>query len=194
MNKFNKDYWEERYQTDAAPWDMGEVTPPIKNYIDQLSDKSLKILVPGAGNGHEFEYLIQQGFTNSYVLDIAPSPLENIKKRLPELSEEHLLLDDFFEHKGEYDLIIEQTFFCALSPDLRNKYVEKMHSLLKPGCKIAGLMFQFPLTEDGPPFGGSAEEYTETFGKLFTIKTMETAHNSIERRQGKELFVIFEKK
>ncbi|OIQ15803.1 MAG: SAM-dependent methyltransferase [Flavobacterium sp. MedPE-SWcel] len=194
MTTLDKNYWENRYQTDSFPWDAGTITLPIKTYIDQLTNKSSKILVPGAGNGHEFEYLIQKGFNNSYVLDIAPTPLENIKKRLPELSNEHLLYGDFFEHKSQYDLIIEQTFFCALPPTLRAKYIQKMHSLLATGGKLAGLLFQFPLTEEGPPFGGSIEEYQKSFGDLFKIHTLETAHNSIKPREGKELFFIFEKK
>ena len=194
MTAFDKNYWENRYLSDSAPWDMGEITLPIKEYIDQLTDKSIKVLVPGAGNGHEFEYLIQQGFENSYVLDIAPSPLENIRKRLPYLDSKHLILDDFFNHAEQYDLIIEQTFFCALDPSLRKQYAEKMHSLLSPKGKLAGLFFQFPLTEKGPPFGGNAEEYMATFSPLFNIHVLETAHNSINQREGKELFFIFEKK
>ncbi len=194
MTTLDKKYWEDRYLNDSAPWDAGEVTTPIKEYIDQLTEKSLKILVPGAGNGHEFEYLIQQGFNNSYVLDIAPTPLSNIKERLPELDSKHLILDDFFKHQNQYDLIVEQTFFCALDPSLRKQYAEKMHNLLAPNGKLAGLFFQFPLTEQGPPFGGSIEEYIATFENLFTIHTMETAHNSIKPREGKELFFIFEKK
>ena len=194
MTTFDKNYWEDRYLNDSAPWDVGEITQPIKEFIDQLNDKSIKILVPGAGNGHEFEYLIQEGFKNSYVLDIAPTPLENVKKRLPELDNKHLILDDFFKHEGQYDLIVEQTFFCALDPSLRKQYAEKMHSLLAPNGKLAGLFFQFPLTEKGPPFGGCAEEYTATFSDLFTIRIMETAYNSIKPREGKELFFIFEKK
>lgn len=152
MTNFDKEYWESRYQENASPWDIGTVTPPLQKYIDQLTDTSLKILVPGAGNGYEFEYLINKGFTNSYVLDIAPTP------------------------------------------GLRNKYAEKMHSLLSKNGKIAGVLFQFPLTEAGPPFGGSIEEYIELFSPFFTINTLSTAYNSIPRRMDKELFFIFEKK
>ncbi|QYJ67394.1 methyltransferase [Flavobacterium litorale] len=194
MTTFDKNYWENRYQNDSSPWDIGTITTPLKEYIDQITDKSLRILVPGAGNGHEFEYLVTQGFTNSHVLDIAPTPLENIRERLPELDSSRLIYDDFFKHDATYDLIIEQTFFCALDPSLREKYIKKMHSLLAPKGKLAGLLFQFPLTEQGPPFGGDSEEYKKSFGDLFTIHTLETAHNSIKPREGKELFFIFEKK
>jgi len=99
----------------------------------------------------------------------------------------------FFEHEGNYDLILEQTFFCALDPELREKYVEKVTALLNPRAKIAGVLFQFPLTEVGPPFGGSKEEYRTLFQNQFEIKTLETANNSIKPRLGNELFLSLSK-
>jgi methyl halide transferase len=191
--ELNKTYWETRYQNNETGWDAGSITTPLKDYIDQLTNTDLKILIPGAGNGYEFDYLIQKGFTNVFVIDIAPSPLEAIKKRNPEYSS-HLLLGDFFELNDTFDLILEQTFFCALNTKLRTDYVSKMHQLLNPNGKLAGLLFDFPLTNEGPPFGGSKEEYSELFSNKFEIKTLEKAHNSIKPREGKELFFIFEAK
>jgi hypothetical protein len=69
-----------------------------------------------------------------------------------------------------------------------------MAAILKPKGKISGLLFQFPLTEKGTPFGGSKQEYLGLFSKLFYIKTLETAYNSIKPRKESELFIIFEKK
>src|SRR6187401_704304 len=88
--KLNSNYWENRYLNNETGWDVGKITTPIKEYIDQLEDKSIKILIPGAGNGYEFEYLIEKGFPNSYVVDFADSPLKNIKSRIPNAKEEQL--------------------------------------------------------------------------------------------------------
>lgn len=192
--KLNSNYWEERYKNDETGWDVGEITTPLKNYIDQIDDKSIKILIPGGGNSYEFEYLLSLGFKNVFVLDYAQAPLDNIQKRIPNCDSNKLIKADFFEHEGHYDLILEQTFFCALDPSLREKYVTKMLSLLEPKGKIVGLLFQFPLTDVGPPFGGSQEEYSALFQDAFDIKTLETANNSIKPRQGNELFFIFNKK
>lgn len=186
-------YWEKRYQKGEIGWDAGKITTPIKEYIDQLSDKNIKILIPGAGNGYEFDYLIEKGFQNVYVIDIAETPLNNIKIRKPEFAS-HLIHSDFFTLDTTFDLIIEQTFFCALPPEMRTQYVEKMASLLNPKGKLAGLLFDFPLTSEGPPFGGSKEEYIKRFTPKFEIKTLERAHNSIKPRENKELFFIFEVK
>ena len=186
-------YWEERYQKGETGWDIGQISTPLKDYIDQLTDKNIKILIPGAGNGYEFDYLIKNGFKNVYVIDIAASPLKNIAKKNPEFVS-NLIHNDFFVLNDKFDLILEQTFFCAISPSMRSNYVTKMHEILNPNGKIAGLLFNFPLTEEGPPFGGSTEEYLELFSKYFHINTLEKAYNSIKPRQNKELFFIFEVK
>jgi hypothetical protein len=191
--KMNKDYWEDRYKSNEIGWDVGTITTPLKEYVDQIEDKELKILIPGAGNGHEFDYLIEKGFSNITVIDIAEQPLESLKKRNPTYTK-NFIKDDFFNLDKTFDLVIEQTFFCALNPELRAKYVKQMHSLLEENGKIVGLLFDFPLTEVGPPFGGSKIEYLNLFSKKFKIKTLERAYNSIKPRKDKELFFIFEKK
>lgn len=192
--KLNKEYWEGRYADAHLGWDIGSVSTPLKEYIDQLNNKNLKILVPGAGNGYEVVYLHKCGFQNVYVIDIARQPLEQLKLVLPEIQHSHLIHGDFFDlGLKDFDLILEQTFFCALHPQLRKNYVQKMVQLLKPGGKLAGLLFDFPLTDQGPPFGGSLAEYKDLFSPYFTINVLERANNSIPPRKDKELFFIFEK-
>lgn len=186
-------YWEERYQKGETGWDTGSITTPLKEYIDQLTDKNLKILIPGAGNGYEFDYLITKGFRNVFVVDIAETPLNNIKMRKPEFAY-HLIHSDFFKLDDTFDLILEQTFFCSLPPEMRLHYVEKMATLLNTKGKLVGLLFDFRLTYEGPPFEGSVSKYLNLFSKKFNIKTLEKTHNSIKPRENKELFFIFEVK
>lgn len=186
-------FWAERYSTGQTGWDAGAITTPLKEYIDGLPTKDLVILIPGGGNSYEAEYLMKQGFKHVHLLDWAEAPLNNLKQRASDFPDEHLIQADLFDHTGQYDLIIEQTFFCAIDPELRMKYAEKMHSLLKPGGKLVGLLFQFPL-ETGPPFGGSKEEYLGYFEDLFHIKHMDECYNSIKPRAGKELFIELIKK
>lgn len=191
----NKSYWSQRYRDNRLGWDIGAVSDPLKNYIDQLEDRSLKILVPGSGYGHEVVYLWQQGFTEVYAADISAEPLRKISEQLPDFPDSHLLEGDVLQmEEGDYDLILEQTFFCSLLPSLRHDYVRAMHRLLKTGGKLAGVLFDTHFESDGPPFGGNAEEYEQLFSPLFRIKVLEPAYNSIPPRAGMELFFIFEKK
>ena len=196
MNKtdLHKDYWEAKYKNNTTGWDIGYIATPIKEYIDQLKNKQLKILIPGAGNSYEATYLLQRGFQYISVLDIAEQPLQNIMNRVSTFPKRNLIQQNFFEHTDTYDLIIEQTFFCAIHPDLRLKYVEKMNHLLNSNGKLAGLFFNFELTEEGPPFGGNINEYKSLFSTYFNIKVLEKCYNSIKARSDRELFFIFEKK
>lgn len=192
--KFNQQFWDEKYQKGLTGWDIGSVSTPIKEYIDQLKDKSLKILIPGGGNSYEAEYLFNKGFSNVYVMDISKEPLKNIKSRIPDFPSSHLLHQNFFTAEGQYDLIFEQTFFCAISPSKRTDYVNKMHELLKPNGYLVGLLFQIPLNDDHPPFGGNKTEYQNLFKEKFDFEIMETAYNSIPPRAGNELFIKMKKK
>lgn len=188
----DKEYWKYRYQNKQTGWDIGYASPPIINYFDQLTDRNLKILIPGCGNAYEAEYLFNQGFKNIYILDLVEDVLQNFKRRLPEFPSEKLICADFFSYQNKFDLIIEQTFFCALPPERRQDYINKVSSLLSKKGKLVGLLFDKEFEYDGPPFGGSKEEYELLFSQSFTIKTLENCYNSIEPRMGNELFFIFE--
>ncbi len=196
MNKEElENFWRDRYQEGQTGWDIGYPSPPLTEYLDQLEDKTRRILIPGAGNAYEAEYAWKQGFTQVHILDVAPEPLQAFRQRVPDFPVDQLIQDDFFAHQGTYDLILEQTFFCSFvpHPETRAAYARKMHELLAPGGKLVGLWFNFPLTGDltKRPFGGSREEYLGYFAPYFTVQTLAPAHNSIKPRAGNELFGIF---
>ena len=186
--------WENRYLNNDIGWDLGEVSTPLKEYFDQLENKEIKILIPGGGNSYEAEYLFNNGFKNVFVVDLSKSAIENIKKRIPNFPSKQLIIGDLFELENKFDLIIEQTFFCAINPNLREAYVSKMNQLLEPNGKLVGLMFNVPLNKDKPPFGGNKEAYIVFFKPLFTIEKMDVCYNSFGNRRGRELFVKMQKK
>lgn len=186
--------WDNRYLNNDIGWDLGEISMPLKEYFDQIENKEIKILIPGGGNSYEAEHLYNLGFKNVFVVDLSKTALDNIKQRVPSFPTSQLILGDFFDIKNSFDLIVEQTFFCALNPNLRAKYVLKMHQLLKNGGKLVGLMFNVPLHENRPPFGGYKTEYLNLFRPYFTVLKMEKCYNSVKSRAGKELFVQLQKK
>ncbi|MDX1427429.1 MAG: SAM-dependent methyltransferase, partial [Salegentibacter mishustinae] len=136
---FSNEFWTQRYEQNQTGWDIGEISRPLKTYIDQLEDKNLKILIPGAGNAYEAEYLFKQGFKNVYVADISEKPLQNLIARVPTFPKNQLLNINFFEIEDKFDLILEQTFFCALPIDSRKDYAMKTAELLKQDALLSGL-------------------------------------------------------
>lgn len=187
----SKDYWNNRYAENATGWDIGKVSTPLKNYIDQLTNKSAAILIPGGGNGHEAVYLAENGFTNITVVDISPIAINSLKETFEQknIHAIQLICADFFELQGSYDLILEQTFFCALDPNLREDYIKKMSELVSADGKLVGLLFNTDF-EVSPPFGGKLSDYQVQFSKHFEILKMEPCYNSITKRAGNELFFM----
>ena len=186
----SRDYWSKLYHDKDTGWDIGFPSPAVREYVDQLQNKSLSILIPGCGNAYEADYLLAQGFTDVTLIDIVPSLTAALEQKFSKEigSRIRIITGDFFNHEGTYHLILEQTFLSALDPSLRTQYVDKMHSLLMKGGHLAGVLFS-KVFEVGPPFGGTIQEYAVMFERKFDIKTLEPCYNSIERRNGSEVFI-----
>ena len=197
-SKSEEVFWSKRYLEHQTGWDIGSPSTPLKTYIDQIVDKEITILIPGAGNAYEAEYLFHQGFKHVHILDISDAPLKAFRKRVPEFPNEHIIQGDVFAHKNTYDLILEQTFFCSFPPTVSNReqYAHKMHDLLNPNGKLVGLWFNFPLTADMEkrPFGGDKQAYLNYLMPFFNVISFESCYNSIPARMGRELFGIFQRK
>ncbi len=199
LSAFDAAYWQSRYDAARTGWDTGGITPPLLAYFEQLDvARQPRILIPGAGRAYEAEHLHRAGFGQVWVADIAPAALDAVAQRVPDFPAEHLLLADFFALQptpAPFNLIVEQTFFCALDPRLRPAYARQCAHLLRPGGTLMGLLFDTdfgPVTE--PPFGGSREEYRSYFEPYFEFKHFDTATNSIRPRAGRELFICLKKK
>jgi methyl halide transferase len=188
----NAEFWTKCYHDQQTGWDLGTVSPPLKAYIDQLTDRDLRILIPGCGNAHEGAYLWKEGFKNTHLLDFAEPVLKAFNKNYPDFPKEQLHTGDFFKHTGEYDLILEQTMFCAIDPGLREDYISKIAKLLANGGKYVGVLFDREF-EGGPPFGGNSKDYSLLLDKHFSSVSIESCYNSIDPRAGSEVFVIAQK-
>jgi methyl halide transferase len=182
-------YWNSRYEDDRTGWDLGQLSPPLKVIIDAVEDKHAAILIPGAGSGYEVDYLLQQGFKNVTVIDLAPLAIERLRARVGHPPALTTINGDFFSHQATYDLILEQTFFCALNPALRPAYAQHMRALLKPQGKVAGVLFKVTFPFEGPPFGGSVDEYRSLFEPVFNTVRLEPCEVSVKPRLGSEIWV-----
>jgi thiopurine S-methyltransferase len=187
--KLDTNYWNDRYAAGDSPWDVGAPSEPLATYLDGLKDKTIRILIPGAGRAYEAEHAHRLGFTEVFPMDFTGSPFADLLQRCPDFPKEHLLMGDFFAHTERYDVILEQTFFCALDPSLRGKYVQHMHELLKPGGRLVGVLFDVVPNPVGPPFGGTREEYRPLFEPLFPGVSFDRCYNSIAPRAGRELWL-----
>ena len=193
-NPLDREYWDAQWQNKTTGWDTGHASPAITEYMAQYKNKDAAILIPGCGNAYEAGYLLTNGFTNITLIDIAPKAVEILQNKFTGNQQVKVFCEDFFLHQGKYDLMIEQTFFCAIPPLRRNEYAAKAAALLNQNGKIAGLLFDKTFEKQGPPFGGCRCEYKPVFEPHFTIAKMEECYNSIAPRAGSEVFIQMIKK
>lgn len=82
MIPLDDNYWSSRYSNNTAAWDMGKISTPLKEYIDQLTNKEISILIPGCGNSYEAAYLLQNGFLNITLIDISSLLCKQLEEKL----------------------------------------------------------------------------------------------------------------
>lgn len=193
-NRLDKQFWNDKWENNLTGWDVGHASPAITDFMQTISDKNLAILIPGCGNAYEAEWLVAHGFTNVTLLDIAPKLVETLQEKYKNMPQIKVFCEDFYKHESKYDLIIEQTFFCANDPENRQRYAEKSASLLNENGKISGVLFNVEFDKQGPPFGGTTLEYYEIFKPYFYILKMENCYNSIAPRANTEVFIHFQKR
>lgn len=80
--KSDENFWNSRYESGQTGWDIGEVSVPVREYADQLKDKTARILIPGCGNAYEAAYLSSAGFSNITLLDLSGVLMNKLEKYL----------------------------------------------------------------------------------------------------------------
>lgn len=188
----DKKYWQERYAESATGWEIKGESTPLINYVLNIN-KNNKILFPGSGRADDAEYLFRKGYKNIHILDFVEAPLLQFHDRVPDFPENQIHCKDIFSFNEGFDIVIEQTIFCAIQRDRREEFISKIASLLYPEGIYAGVLFNSEFENEGPPFGGSKAEYEELFQNYFSEVQLEECNNSIAPRMGREFFFIAKK-
>lgn len=144
--------WEARYQRGETGWDRGEASAALPHLLAQLNPGA-RVLVPGCGRGHEVVALAEQGF-HVTAIDIAPSAISHLGEQLQNRGlHAELVRADLFDFRGDspFDAIYEQTCLCAIYPDQRLAYEQRLHGWLRPGGTLFAMFMQTGC-EGGPSF------------------------------------------
>ncbi|CAG9999396.1 unnamed protein product [Clonostachys byssicola] len=146
--------------------------------------ESRSALVPACGFGWDALLLASFGY-NVWALDVSSTAIEKAKEIEKESLEkdwyktrEHFdrgtitwITADFFDQDwaantgvdgtGKFDLIFDYTFLCALPPQTRPQWSQRMAELLHHKGRLVCLEFPSgkPLSSGGPPWGLSPEVY-----------------------------------
>ncbi len=185
--------WEAHYQTNDTPWDKGEPSPGLVDWLAAHSDVPRgRVLVPGCGLGHDVRVWAAAGF-HATGFDIAPSAVERARAAgLPERAD--FRLGDFLAdtpHES-FDWVFEHTCFCAIQPDRREDYVRAVLHWLKPGGHYLAVNYFIP-DKEGPPFGVDREEIWARFSPHFELLE-EWAPRSYPNRTGLERMFLWKRR
>lgn len=151
MNEPDARFWDERYAAGRIPWDQPKPPRVFMNFLTRHRHAG-RALVPGCGSGYEVCALHKSGW-KTVGIDYSPAAIARAQTILGPLSElvQH---GDFFAQAprlGIFDLVYERTFLCALSPDWRQAYGQRMAELIAPGGVLCGFFFFGP-EEEPPPY------------------------------------------
>jgi methyl halide transferase len=187
--------WEERYQTGNMPWEKGEASPGLVDFLTEHPELPRgTVAVPGCGTGHDVRAWARAGFA-THGFDLAPSAIRLARERTEaaglkaEYSRSNFLED---EPPGPFDWLFEHTLFCAIDPARRDAYQQAVLRWLKPGGHFLAVHYMIA-DREGPPFGTTQEELMTRFGAHFDL-LKGWVPRSYPNRTGLELMLWWKRK
>ncbi len=166
--------WEKAYQKGVTPWDKGFASPPLTQWL-QGHILNGKVLVLGCGLGHDVR-LFSKNSARVTGIDISHTAINEAKK-IPVLNNESYKVADFFNLDSSYnqsfDWVVEHTFFCAITPDLRYSYVKNLVKVLRPKGFFLAVFFLKDSDDsnlNGPPYKIDRKAVEEYFGNDFYLR------------------------
>lgn len=160
------EFWDERYRAGHTPWDFGGVPANLRGYLAERKPFG-RVLVPGCGSGYDVQALAEAG--NEVVgIDLSETAVQRANQTATH-SRATIARGDVFTHpfpENAFDAIYERTFLCALPPEDRERYRDRVRFLLKPGGLLFGY-FLYGEESDPPPYPMAAGEEIALLGPWF---------------------------
>ena len=189
--------WEADYQHRTDGWDLGGPTPVFKRLASSRRFEPGRMLVPGAGRGHDAREFARHGFQVTAV-DFAPYVVNEMKRLAEPEAPVEVLQHDLFALpptlNHSFDYVLEYTCFCAIDPKRRTEYADLITRLLKPGGAYIDLAFPLDGRPGGPPFAVSDSELINLYQERgFKLVAREKPVDSVSPRRGAEELFVFKK-
>ena len=189
------DKWEADYRRKSDGWDLSGPTPAFKRLAASRRLQPGRMLVPGAGRGHDAREFARHGFQVTAV-DFSPHAVSEMKRLADPQAPIEPLQHDLFtlpsDLNSTFDYVLEYTCFCAIDPKRRPEYADLVARLLKGGGTYIDLAFPLDGRAGGPPFAVSETELFDLFSaRGFELISREKPADSVSaRRHAEELFIF----
>jgi SAM-dependent methyltransferase len=186
--------WDENYESKTDGWDLGGPTPVFKQLISSRQLIPGRMIVLGAGRGHDAREFARHGFQVTAV-DFASQAVQEMHRLADPEAPVEILQQDIFALPEvldqSFDYVLEYTCFCAIDPKRRAEYADVVTRLLKPNGIYIDLAFPLDGRKGGPPFAVTESEIMDLFQeRSFKLVSREKPAESISpRRHAEELFI-----
>jgi methyl halide transferase len=191
--------WDENYQSGTDGWDLGGPTPVFKRLASSILFTPGRMIVLGAGRGHDAREFSRHKFEVTAV-DFSPYVVNEMRKRAEPDAPLQILQHDIFTLPAElnhsFDYLLEYTCFCAIDPKRRGEYADLVTRLLKPNGIYIDLAFPLDDRKGGPPYAVNESEILDLFeSRGFNLISREKPADSVKpRRHAEELFIFRKEK
>ena len=182
--------WEQKYLEEDTPWDKGEAAPGLVKWLkNNKPAQDTRVLVPGCGRGHDANAWAKAGYETTG-LDLSNLALNDARTQYDSQPGLAFFTSDFLHESPDhpFDFIFEHTLYCAIDPSKRDEYADAIKHWLKPNGYFLAIHFIFPLSEEGPPFGGSKEEIISRFSPFLTLLDDWKPNNFTGRENEEHMF------
>lgn len=189
--KMEKDFWLERWEKEEIGFHEKEVNAYLTYFWHELNlPQDSKVFVPLCGKSIDMKWLREQGHSvigvelsgiaaqaffkeNGYTANCE----KNGKFERYEANGIQIDCGDFFdlckEDLGDVKAVYDRAAMVALPPEMRERYVQHLASILPAATHILLITFDYPQTEmPGPPFAVSPAEIEALYCKYAKIRLL----------------------
>ncbi|MBV1842239.1 thiopurine S-methyltransferase [Photobacterium ganghwense] len=174
------EFWHSRWAANRIGFHQNDTNPMLERFWPEVkATREDVVLVPMCGKSLDMTWLAEKhnqvigielseiavrAYFSEHLYTPLVTPLGN-GQSLYEFDEISIYCGDFFSTRIEpTDVVYDRAALIAMPEAMRQMYVEKLLSLVKPGGRILLVTVDYPQNEmDGPPFSVAKEEVERLF-------------------------------
>lgn len=186
-----KDFWLERWERKETGFHQNEINPYLRQHWQDLHlARDSEVFVPLCGKSSDLLWLRQQGHpvlgvelsaiaARAFFEENGYTPHRSTSGKFDcyEADGIRILCGDFFDlcndDLAKVGAVYDRASLVALPPDMRERYVRHLASILPPATQILLITFDYPQPEmPGPPFAVSPDEVKALYHSYAEIRQL----------------------
>ncbi len=189
-----REFWLERWERQEIGFHQDEFNPQLRQYWQALHvERNSVVFVPLCGKSRDMLWLREQGHevlgvelsaiaVQAFFRENGYTPQHHSSGKFNRYTADGIciLCGDFFDlckdDMSTVSAMFDRASLVALPPEMRERYVRHLVSILPPATKILLITVDYPQTEmQGPPFSVPSGEVELLFGGHAKIRVLARA-------------------